>query len=196
MTTATLEKIDVKVSDLYDLLTGAALMAAKDKSLSSINGVYISTSDGRLYVKATDRYRLIIGNVQYSGELPESLIPLDQIKRITDLLKPHNMSRSTDLPVELSIADGYLTVDLLGSSLKVSLADGKCPPVDAIVNITPVATSQISVNAKFLADFAKVPATKSHQIKLLFQGDNKPVNVDIMHDSINWMALLMPMRVK
>jgi len=196
MTTATLEKIDVKVSDLYDLLTGAALMAAKDKSLSSINGVYISTSDGRLYVKATDRYRLIIGNVQYSGELPESLIPLDQIKRITDLLKPHNMSRSTDLPVELSIADGYLTVDLLGSSLKVSLADGKCPPVDAIVNITPVATSGISVNAKYLADFAKVPATKSHQIKLLFQGDNKPVNVDIMHDSINWMALLMPMRVK
>ena len=196
MTAATLEKIDVKVNDLYDLLTGAALMADKDKSRPSINGVYISAAEGRLYVKATDRYRLIIGSVEYSGELPESLIPLDQIKRITDLLKPHNMSRSTGLPVELNIADTYLTVDLLGSSLKVSLADGKFPPVDAIVNITPVATSGISVNAKYLADFAKVPAVKSHQIKLLFQGDNKPVNVEIMHDSINWMALLMPMRVK
>ena len=196
MTTATLEKIDVKVSDLYDLLTGAALMAAKDKSLSSLNGVYISAADGKLYAKATDRYRLIIGSVDYSGELPESLIPLDQVKRITDLLKAHNKPGSTGLPVELSIADTYLTVDLLGSTLKISLADGKCPSVDAIVNINPVATTGISVNAKFLADFAKVPATKSHQIKLLFQGDNRPVNIDIMHDSINWMALLMPMRVK
>jgi DNA polymerase III sliding clamp (beta) subunit (PCNA family) len=196
MNTATLEKIDVKVSDLYDLLTGAALMAAKDKSLSSINGVYISAAEGKLYAKATDRYRLIIGSVEYSGELPESLIPLDQIKRITDLLKAHNKPGSTGLPVTLSITDTYLTVDLLGSLLKVSLADGKLPSVDAIVNITPVATSQISVNAKYLADFAKVPAVKSHQIKLLFQGDNKPVNVEILHDSINWMALLMPMRVK
>jgi len=196
MTTETLEKIDVKVNDLYDLLTGAALMAAKDKSLSSINGVYISAADGRLTVKATDRYRLIIGSVEYSGELPESLIPLDQIKRITDLLKAHNKPGSDGLPVELNIADTYLTLDLLGSSLKVSLADGKCPSLDAIVNITPVATSGISVNAKYLADFAKVPAVKSHQIKLLFQGDNKPVNVEILHDSINWMALLMPMRVK
>jgi DNA polymerase III sliding clamp (beta) subunit (PCNA family) len=199
MTTATLEKIDVKVSDLYDLLTGSALMADRDKSRPSINGVYISASEGKLYVKATDRYRLIIGSVEYSGELPESLIPLDQIKRITDLLKPHNtitMQRSSSLPVTLSVADTYLTVDLLGSTLKISLADGKFPSVDAIVNITPVATSGISVNAKFLADFAKVPAVKSNQIKLLFQGDNKPVNVEILHDSINWMALLMPMRVK
>jgi DNA polymerase III sliding clamp (beta) subunit (PCNA family) len=197
--TATLEKIDVKVNDLYDLLTGAALMADRDKSRPSINGVYISAADGKLYAKATDRYRLIIGSVDYSGELPESLIPLDQIKRITDLLKPHNtttMQRSSSLPVTLSVADTYLTVDLLGSTLKISLADGKFPPVDAIVNITPVATSGISVNAKYLADFAKVPAVKSHQIKLLFQGDNKPVNVEILHDSINWMALLMPMRVK
>lgn len=196
MTTATLEKIDVKVNDLYDLLTGSALMAGKDKSLPSLNGVYVSAADGKLYAKATDRYRLIIGSVDYSGELPESLIPLDQVKRITDLLKPHNMSRSTGLPVTLSVADTYLTVDLLGSTLKISLADGKFPSVDAIVNINPVATSGISVNAKFLADFAKVPAVKSNQIKLQFQGDNKPVNIEILHDSINWTALLMPMRVK
>jgi DNA polymerase III sliding clamp (beta) subunit (PCNA family) len=194
--TATLEKIDVKVNDLYDLLIGAALMAGKDKSLSSLNGVYISAADGKLYAKATDRYRLIIGSVDYSGELQESLIPLDQVKRITDLLKPHNMSRSTGLPVTLSIDDTYLIVDLLGSTLKISLAPGQFPPVDRIINTTPAPTAAISVNAKYLADFAKVPAVKSNQIKLQFQGDLKPVIVEILHDSINWTALLMPMKVK
>jgi DNA polymerase III sliding clamp (beta) subunit (PCNA family) len=196
MTNATLEKIDVKVNDLYDLLTGAALMADKDKSLSSLNGVYITAADGKLSVKSSDRYRLIIGTVDYSGDLPESLIPLDQIKRITDLLKPHNISRSTSVPVELDITDTYLTVNLLGSSLKVSLADGRFPSVEKIINAELMATSEISVSGKFLADFAKVPAVKSHQLKLRFQGDNKPVIVEILHDSINWTALLMPMRVK
>ncbi len=195
MTTATLEKIDVKVNDLYDLLTGAALMADKDNSRSSINGVYLSAAEGKLYAKATDRYRLIIGSVDYSGDLPESLIPLDQIKKITDLLKS-NLKNTSNLPVELSVADTYLTVGLLGSTLKVSLADGQFPSVEKIINTEPVATSEISISGKFLADFAKVPAVKSHQLKLRFQGDNKPVIVEILHDSINWTTLLMPMRVK
>jgi hypothetical protein len=44
-----------------------------------------------------------------------------------------------------------------------------------------------------MADYAKI-AGKGAAIKIYFTGDGKPMRVRITSDTINWRALLMPMR--
>jgi hypothetical protein len=46
-----------------------------------------------------------------------------------------------------------------------------------------------------MADYAKI-AGKGAAIKIYFTGEGKPMRVRITSDTINWRALLMPMRYK
>jgi hypothetical protein len=44
-----------------------------------------------------------------------------------------------------------------------------------------------------MADYAKI-AGKGEAVKVYFTGEGKPMRVRITSDTINWRALLMPMR--
>ena len=194
--TGTLQGVSVKASDLLDLITGAAIAAHSKSDLESLNGVYLKSEGGKLTAFATDRYRLIVGELagEGEGELSNSLIPLTDIKRIITALKALSKVDLSREVVSLTRAGDILTVAIKGSTLSVNISDSKCPPYEQLFTGEPAAISEIHLNADYLAAFNKVPGGGKEGQRFIFTGDRKPIKVNIPHDTINWRGLLMPMR--
>ena len=202
--TGTLQGVSVKASNLLDLITGAAIAAHSKSDLESLNGVYIKSEGGKLTAFATDRYRLIVGELagEGEGELSNSLIPLADIKRIITALKALSKVDLSREVVSLTRAGDILTVAIKGSTLSVNIPEGQTPPpYEHLFTGEPAAISEIQLNADYLAAFAKVPSSGGGQL-FTFTGQDtvsgkvrvKPIRVKINHDTINWRGLLMPMR--
>lgn len=191
-----------------DLLIGAAIAAHPKEDLRSLNGVNIRVTGGEVKVTATDRFRAIIGETSLeSGNLEELTIPLSSVKKIITALK--SLPKRTYKPVSVNLfkAGDILTVsisaaslDSPGDSFSIYLPGANFPdPVtlENFWNSEKIALSEFSLNAEFLASFAKVPGSNKAGInKFTFHGENKPVTVEIPHDSIRWRGLLMPVRIK
>lgn len=201
--TGTLQGVSVKACDLLDLITGAAIAAHPKSDLQTLNGVYLKSEGGKLTAFATDRYRLLVGELAGEGELSNTLIPLADIKRITTALKALNKLDLGREVVSLTRAGDILTVAIKGSTLSVNIPEGKCPPYEQLFTSEPAAISEIHLNADYLAAFAKVPGGGKAGQHFIFTGSDtvsgkvivKPIKVLIPHDSINWRGLLMPMRL-
>jgi len=200
--TGTLQGVSVKANDLLDLLTGAAIAAHPKSDLESLNGVRLEIKGGKLVAFATDRYRLLVGELESEGGLTDSLIPLSDIKRITAALKALDKADLSREVVSLIRAGDILTVAIKGSTLSVNIPEGQTPPpYEHLFTGEPAAISEIQLNADYLAAFAKVPSSGGGQL-FTFTGQDmvrgmvrvKPIRVKINHDTINWRGLLMPMR--
>ena len=201
--TGTLQGVSVKASDLLDLLTGAAIAAHPKSDLESLNGVRLEIKGGKLVAFATDRYRLLVGELESEGELTNSLIPLADIKRINAALKALDKAELSREVVSLTRAGDILTVAIKGSTLTVIIPEGQTPPpYEHLFTGEPAAISEIQLNADYLAAFAKVPSNGGGH-HFTFTGSDtvngkvrvKPIKVKINHDNINWRGLLMPMRM-
>lgn len=190
----TLQGVTVKACDLLDLISGAAIAAHSNSDLKLLNGVYLKSEGSTLTAFATDRYRLIVGELAGEGELSNSLIPLADIKRIITALKALTKPDLGREIVSLTRAGDILTVAIKGSTLSVNIPEGNCPPYEHLFTSEPAAISEIHLNADFLAAFAKVPGGGKAGQRFIFTGDRKPIKVLIPHDSIRWRGLLMPMR--
>lgn len=201
--TGTLQGVSVKACDLLDLISGAAIAAHSKSDLLTLNGVYLKSEGGKLTAFATDRYRLLVGELAGEGELSNTLIPLADIKRIITALKALNKLDLGREVVSLTRAGDILTVAIKGSTLSVNIPDSKCPPYEQLFTGEPAAISEIHLNADYLAAFAKVPGGGKDGQRFIFTGSDavsgkvivKPIKVLIPHDSINWRGLLMPMRM-
>jgi DNA polymerase III sliding clamp (beta) subunit (PCNA family) len=206
--TGTLQGVAVKASDLLDLITGAAIAAHSKSDLESLNGVYIKAEGGKLTAFATDRYRLLVGELagegEGEGELSNSLIPLADIKRIIAALKGLDKSDLRREVVSLTRAGDILTVAIKGGTLTITIASVQTPPpYEHLFAGEPAPISEIQLNADFLAAFAKVPGGGKAGQRFIFTGSStvagkvivKPIRVMIPHDTINWRGLLMPMRM-
>ena len=203
--TGTLQGVAVKASDLLDLISGAAIAAHSKSDLPALSGVYLKSEGGKLTAFATDRYRLLVGELagEGEGELSNSLIPLADIKRIITALKALSKADLSREVVSLTRAGDILTVAIKGSTLSVNIPDNKCPPYEHLFTSEPAAISEIHLNADFLAAFAKVPGGGKEGQRFIFTGSTtvagkvivKPIKVLIPHDTINWRGLLMPMRM-
>lgn len=203
--TGTLQGVSVKACDLLDLITGAAIAAHPKSDLKLLNGVYLKSEGGKLTAFATDRYRLLVGELagEGEGELSNSLIPLVDIKRIITSLKALDKADLGREVVSLTRAGDILTVAIKGSTLSVNIPEGNCPPYEQLFTGEPAAISEIHLNADFIAAFAKVPGGGKAGQRFIFTGSDtvsgkvivKPIKVLIPHDSINWRGLLMPMRM-
>jgi DNA polymerase III sliding clamp (beta) subunit (PCNA family) len=189
-----LNAIELEGGLLLELLEGVSSHAGKDKSLPILNAVEVEGGGGLLIARATDRYRLIEGQARaLEGSLDKALISLEDIKRISALVKAHKAHR-----IGLNRLGNALTVSALGDSLTVTLLEGKLPPVEHLFKASegePVAIAGVALNPAFFSDYAKI-AGKGAAIKIYFTGDNKPMRVRITSDTIVWRALLMPMRYK
>jgi hypothetical protein len=193
--TGTLQGVSVKANDLLDLLTGAAIAAHPKSDLESLNGVRLEIKGDKLVAFATDRYRLLVGELESEGELTNSLIPLADIKRITAALKALSKVDLSREVVSLTRAGDILTVAIKGSTLTVIIPEGQTPPpYEHLFTGEPAAISEIQLNADYLAAFAKVPGGGKAGQRFTFTGERKPIKVMIPHDNINWRGLLMPMR--
>lgn len=193
--TGTLQGVSVKAADLLDLLTGAAIAAHGKIDLPSLNGVRLEIKGGKLVAFATDRYRLLVGELESEGDLSDSLIPLTDIKRIIATLKGlDKMDLSREL-VSLTRAGDILTVSIKGNTLTVMIPQGQTPPpYEHLFTGDEAAISEIHLNADYLATFAKVPGGGKQGQRFIFTGDRKPIKILIPHDTINWRGLLMPMK--
>lgn len=204
--TGTLQGVAVKASDLLDLITGAAIAAHSKADLETLNGVYIKAEAGKLTAFATDRYRLLVGELagEGEGELSNSLIPLTDIKRIIAALKGLSKADLSREVVSLTRAGDILTVAIKGGTLTITIASAQTPPpYEHLFAGDPAPISEIHLNADFIAAFAKVPGGGREGQRFIFTGSTtvagkvivRPIKVMIPHDTINWRGLLMPMRL-
>jgi DNA polymerase III sliding clamp (beta) subunit (PCNA family) len=188
--------IELEGALLLELLEGVSSHAGRDKSLPVLNAVEVEGEGGTLIARATDRYRLIEGQAQgrgLEGNLDKALISLDDIKRVITLTKAHKPNL-----VSITRLGNALTVSSLGDSLTVTLLGGTFPPTAHLFTDSegePVAVEGMAFNPAFMADYGKI-AGKGAAIKIYFTGENKPMRVRITSNTINWRALLMPMRYK
>ena len=187
-----LNSIELEGALLLELLEGVSTHAGRDKSLPTLNAVEVEGGGGLFTARATDRYRLIEGGARaLEGSLDKALVSLDDTKRIIALLKAHKAHR-----IGLNRIANALTVSALGDSLTVTLLEGTFPPTSELFNKSegdPVAVEGVAFNPVYFTDYAKI-AGKGAAIKVYFTGEGKPMRVRITSDTINWRALLMPMR--
>jgi len=182
-----LDTLTISAGDLADLLLGASVAMDKGKdSVSRLGSVYISATGGKVIAKASDRYRLIVGEITLAGEseLGECQIRANDVKNILATIKANKIA-------------GEITLTRVGDSLSVYLGGETFPPYEHLLAGESVPVAGISFNATYMADFGKVPCShKGGQLVVEFMGDNKPIKVTIPHNKITWNALLMPMRVR
>ena len=197
MKETTLETLTAKASDIADLLTGAAIAADKGKNaIDSLAAVYLSATGGTITACASDRYRLIAGELagegEGEGELAPSAIRLSDLKNILAAIKGEKHARE----ITFTRAGDSLSVAIGGTSLTVQLGTGTFPPYKHLIPSESVAIDGISFNPAYMADFSKVPCSNKAgtMLTMSFSGERKPIKVTIPHDSIKWAALLMPMR--
>lgn len=199
-TSTELSTATVKLGDLSDLLTGAMTHAHAKNDLPVLNTVRLEATGIHLTATATDRYRLINGAIalETSGEtLPASLVALADVKRIVALLKGEG-ARMNSLPVTISHAGDMLSVSVRGNAITVSLVSGTYPPFEPYLDGTaPLVGQEVaSLNPAFFADYAKIVG-KGKPVSIHFGGANKPMRIIFESDnSVEWRAILMPMRIK
>ena len=187
------DTISVKATVLRELLEGVSLCAHKSSDLPSINAVTIEAGEGKIIARATDRYRLIKGEVEGEGDISPSLIFLADIKRVITLIKEEKGERE----VQLSRVGDLLSVTYDSNNLTILLCSGTFPPSDHLFPDTsnPLPIGEVMLNPALLADYGKI-AGKKEGIKLIFSGIGKPITVQLPENkNIKWSALIMPMRI-
>jgi len=191
-----LDTLTISAGDLADLLSGASVAMDKGKdSISRLGSVYLSATGGKVIAKASDRYRLIVGEITLAGEseLGECQIRANDVKNILATIKANKVVGE----ITLTRVGDSLSVAIGGTSLSVYLGGETFPPYEHLLAGESVPVAGISFNATYMADFGKVPCShKGGQLVVEFMGDNKPIKVTIPHNKITWNALLMPMRVR
>jgi DNA polymerase III sliding clamp (beta) subunit (PCNA family) len=192
LTATKLDTLTINAATLDDLLLGAIVAADKGKSaLPKLSAIYLSADDGIVTVTATDRYRLIAGEVAGEGTLSETMIRLDDAKRITAAIKA--IKRLGDITLD-RVGD-MLTVRInrSGDTLTITAGYDTFPPYKQLLAYDASAISELRLDVELLASFAKVPTNGGGQ-HFIFTGDRKPIRITINHETIKWYALLMPMK--
>jgi len=190
-----LDTLTISAGDLADLLSGASVAMDKGKdSVSRLGSVYLSANRGKVIAKASDRYRLIVGESELAGEseLGECQIRANDVKNILATIKANKVVGE----ITLTRVGDNLSVAIGGTSLMVYLGGETFPPYEHLLAGESVPVAGISFNATYMADFGKVPCShKGGQLVVEFLGERKPIKVAIPHNKITWTALLMPMRI-
>lgn len=189
--------VTIKAPELMELLTGASTHASKDKSLISLYAVKLSTNGTKLVANATDRYRLVTGEIDIclveneSGTLTDSVLSLDDIKQVIALCKGAfniTITRAGDL---ISFTSGLntLTFNELGVNY---------PPFNHLLApVTPAELTELFFNPLYFADIAKLCGKDKgkHGVKVTFGiNANKPYTFKVKGERVEWHGLIMPMR--
>ena len=185
--------LTVKAIAVIELLEGSITHAAKGKDAPhALNSVQLLGGAGGLVARATDRYRLIEGKIEGEGHLDHTLIALDDIKRLIDLVKANKIALVT-----FNRIGDLLTISAAGSSLTLNILDANYPnSFGDLFNKASesVATDKANFNPAYFADYAKI-AGKGNAVSITFTGENKPMAIGVKGNSVEWRALLMPMRI-
>jgi DNA polymerase III sliding clamp (beta) subunit (PCNA family) len=187
-----LDTVTINAAVLDDLMLGAIVAADKGKSaLPKLSAIYLTAGDGVITATATDRYRLISGEIAGEGNLSETMIRLDDVKRITAAIKA--VKRLGDVTLDRVGDMVTVRVNRSGDTLTITAGYDTFPPFKHLLGGDPAAISELRLDVDLVASFAKVPNNGGGQC-FTFTGDRKPITISINHDLIKWDAILMPMR--
>ena len=192
LTATKLDTLTINAATLDDLLLGAIVAADKGKnSLPKLSAIYLTAANGIVTATATDRYRLIAGEVAGEGTLSETMIRLDDAKRITAAIKA--IKRLGDVTLDRVGDMLSVRINRSGDTLTITAGYDTFPPYKQLLAYDASAISELRLDVDLLASFAKVPTNGGGQ-HFIFTGDRKPIRITINHEIITWYALLMPMK--
>jgi DNA polymerase III sliding clamp (beta) subunit (PCNA family) len=191
----TITHATVEVKSFHALLSGALTHASKDSTLSRLYGVYLSREGSKIKAIATDRYRLIVGEIESEGEGESSPIRLafDDAKALISTLSKEKRGR-----VEITLAGNLISVVVGGSTLTYTAHADDFPPYVHLFpaeGVEPIAMPYISMNPSFFADYGKIVGKRGQVIVKQYK-ENHAYEIDLRGDlgGVSWKALLMPMR--
>jgi DNA polymerase III sliding clamp (beta) subunit (PCNA family) len=200
-----MELVTLNSDVLHALLKGGMVASGTDKYLPALNTVQIEVREPLVRVVATDRYRLVIGDVDIDTtskpmEIGMFKLYLDNVK---DLVKALPIKKDNgDVTISLSDDGKYATFTYSGSaggfSREYRTADGEFPKYESLIPKEFNGTTEIRFNPSFMADIAKLPMKdKNTGVSIRFNGSNKPMlaAVEGSH-GIQWEYLLMPVYLK
>lgn len=189
--------VTASASLFRDLIAGSLTHAGRDESLSRLCGIYIGREEGKIFAVATDRYRLIEGKIESEGEGESEPVRLTygDAKDLVSALAKVKGER-----VEITLAGDIVSVTLAGKSAgsrtyTAHLDD--LPPYRHLfdeLDLPPVAFPHLSVNPSFFADYGKIIG-KRGQVIVRQYGANKPYHIQLTDTTVEWRAMLMPMKV-
>jgi len=198
-----MELVTINSETLHTLVKGAIVGASKDKGLMGLNVVRFEIREPLVRVVSTDRYRLVIGDINMvEGTVMETgnfNLPLESAK---DLLKALPIKKdSGNILIELSDDEKYVSFTCDGSAGKWSkeylTLTSDFPKYESLIPKQFTATEDICFNPTFMADIAKLPAaTVNVPVRMKFTGNNKPMLGEIRGaNDVEWTYLLMPVRL-
>lgn len=197
MTNATQEETKlgayVAPSDLMNLLTNVATHAdTRRDAIPALNSIRLWADSGYLFAAATDRYRLIEGRItlEEGRELAPILVSVADSKRLCAMMKENPIGR-----VELHVIGDLLSVSVSGgAAATVRGVYGTFPPYSHVFdNGTPTPTDKLTLNPRFIADYAKI-AGKDKPISLVSLGEGKPIAIEGLPEG--YAARVMPMKIR
>jgi DNA polymerase III sliding clamp (beta) subunit (PCNA family) len=198
-----MELFTMKSETLYDLVKGGMVASSKDKALPMLNTVKFEIREPLVRVVSTDRYRLVIGDVNLpEGTLMETcefLLPLDSVKDLVKTLP--SKANSGMVTVELSDDGAYVSFSYDGGDGKwnreYQTLTTTFVKYESIMPKEFVDTQEIGFNPALMADIAKLPTDKKTAVVMRFTGSHKPMVGTIQGtNSVSWTYLLMPMRLE
>jgi len=197
-----MELFTMESSALYDLVKGGIVASGKDKTLPILNSVKFEIREPLVRVVSTDRYRLVIGDINLpEGTLMktgEFVLPLDSAKDLVKSLP--SKANSGMVTVEISDDSKYVSFTYDGGDGKWNreylLLAGDFVKYESIMPKEFTSTEMIAFNPALMADIAKLPTVKNTPVKMKFTGGNKPMLGTLDGtNGVSWTYLLMPMRL-
>ena len=187
----------VEAKTFHALLSGALTHASKDETMPKIFGIYLSAEGSKVKAMATDRFRLIEGEIEGEGEGESAPIRLayDDAKALISTLSKEKRGR-----VELTLAGDLVSVKVGGSTLTYTAHADTPPPYAHLFpgqGAEALAMPHISFNPTYFSDYGKIAGKKAQVIIRQYQADRAyeiVLNGDL--NGVSWKALLMPMRVR
>lgn len=189
MTTKTAATCTVNAAQFVEALRDLIRTAGDDDTLPMIYGVlwHTDTFDGKtvLVGTSTDRFRIGQANIDCTGGIPQSFIPLTDCKRLLSVLKLYVKGEAEAL-LEI-VPDGATLLVRLGSltlpmnALSDERKVGNFPKLAPIFGNTASTPEQTTcVNPKFLAPFTAIAnARGEHRLHIRLQGEGRPVLISI-----------------
>ena len=174
-----------------ELLQGALTCVSKDRTLPVLCGVSISVVEGLLTVRATDRYRGIIGKlpVKHDGDLFTLLDRTDCARLIKALAK-------IVIDVTVTVEDD-LSVSWPGEEFTCELAYGTFPPIEtlAVERTRPSMIKPLSFSAKYLATMADVPNSRNLPWNLSYTESGSMIAFQGSESGPAWTFILAAMKI-
>jgi DNA polymerase III sliding clamp (beta) subunit (PCNA family) len=198
-----MELTTINSETLHTLLKGGMVASGKDKYLPVLNSVRVEVREPLVRVVSTDRYRLLIGDVDMpegtAMEIGNFLITVDQAK---DLVKVLPVKKdSGNVVIELSDDEKYVSFTYDGAGGKWNreyrTLDGEFPRYESLIPTVFEGTDEVRFNPVFMADIAKLPVKdKNTHVHMRLQNASKPMLAEIDGaNGVAWTYMLMPIRI-